>query len=164
MKRGFVHHSPAPHPATASASDPSLGQSSSAVTPAPSPPPLSLPSLPPHARWLIEILVEGLDKELNLGEVTQEGDGQPRDNWQVPYDEQPLEAADGKSRYAFFFHYLDLGKRLRTSLGISAASETDEDAQALESHQVRGTVTGSESLIALSQGAMLMWGQEEARA
>jgi len=66
---------------------------------------------------LIEIAVLGLEKELDFGQITQEADGQPRDNWQVPYDEQVLEEARGKARYAFFFHYLDLAKPLLTPFG-----------------------------------------------
>jgi hypothetical protein len=47
-------------------------------------------------------------------EVTQETAGQPRENWQVPYDEQPL---DGDRKWAFFFHFLDLEQPLLTPAG-----------------------------------------------
>ena len=66
---------------------------------------------------LIELLVEGADNGLNLGEATQEVKGKSRDDWQAPYDEQILEEGDGKHRYAFFFHYLDLKKPLQTPFG-----------------------------------------------
>ncbi len=66
---------------------------------------------------LVEILVEGHDAKLDFGEITQEVKGPPRDNWQVPYDERVLEQRGGKSRYAFFFHYLDFDKPLLTPLG-----------------------------------------------
>ena len=49
------------------------------------------------------------------GAVTQEDASQPRSNWQVPYDEQPLD--DDGCRWAFFFHYLDLSKPLLTPAG-----------------------------------------------
>jgi hypothetical protein len=52
--------------------------------------------------------------------VTQEVAGQPKMNWQAPYDERLLEESEGKARYAFFFHYLDLKKPLLTSAGSIA--------------------------------------------
>lgn len=75
---------------------------------------------------LVELLVEGADDELDFGKVTQEVKGQPRDNWQVPYDEQTLKEGDGKCRYAFFFHYLDLKNPLQTPLGpVKLPTPTD---------------------------------------
>jgi hypothetical protein len=47
--------------------------------------------------------------------VTQENENGPQSNWQVAYDEQPLD--DKRSRWAFFFHYLDLSKPLLTPMG-----------------------------------------------
>lgn len=55
------------------------------------------------------------DAEFDWGEVTQEVPGQPRSNWQVAYDEQPLD--DSRTRWAFFFHYLDFNKPLLTPFG-----------------------------------------------
>jgi hypothetical protein len=49
------------------------------------------------------------------GKVTQENPTQPRSNWQVAYDEQPLDAAG--RRWAFFFHYLDPTRPLLTPAG-----------------------------------------------
>jgi hypothetical protein len=66
---------------------------------------------------LVEILVTGLEKKFDVGEVTQEVVGQPRSNWQAPYDERVLEKTADTVRYAFFFHYLDLEKPLITPLG-----------------------------------------------
>lgn len=62
------------------------------------------------------IEVELSDAEgFDWGQVTQEDATQLRDNWQVPYDEQPLD--DDERRWAFFFHYLDLSKPLLTPAG-----------------------------------------------
>ena len=47
--------------------------------------------------------------------VTQEEPGQPRSNWQAPWDEQPLDSAE--TRWAFFFHYLDPSRPLLTPNG-----------------------------------------------
>ena len=71
----------------------------------------------PQPVHLIELFVEGDVKEFDFGEITQELVGQPRTNWQVPWDERLLEESDGKARYAFFFHYLDLTKQLLTLFG-----------------------------------------------
>ena len=53
--------------------------------------------------------------EIDWSEFTQELPDQDRDNWQVPYDETPLN--DDETRWAFFFHYLDLRKPLLTPDG-----------------------------------------------
>lgn len=84
---------------------------------------------------LIEIRVVGSRERIDLGSFTQVVDGQPRDNWQVPYDEKLLnkdgtkvlvEVGDGIEdeqlwkgdvRAAFFLHYLDVGRPLETPLG-----------------------------------------------
>ena len=47
--------------------------------------------------------------------VTQEVPGSPKDAWQVPWDERPLDV--DKCHWAFFFHYLDLNKPLLTPDG-----------------------------------------------
>jgi hypothetical protein len=67
----------------------------------------------PEPCWLLEVEVD--DSDFDWGQVTQEADGQPRDNWQVPWDERPLDSDE--HRWAFFFHYLDLKKPLLTSDG-----------------------------------------------
>jgi hypothetical protein len=66
---------------------------------------------------LIELLVEGDADTFDIGEVFQEVAGQPKSNWQAPYNERVLEERDGKIRYAFFFHYLDFQKPLLTPAG-----------------------------------------------
>lgn len=65
--------------------------------------------------YLIEVkLLSDLDA-LDWGAITQELDDQPPDNWQVPYDEQPV-SEDGK-RWVFFFHYLEFDMPLVTPDG-----------------------------------------------
>jgi len=49
------------------------------------------------------------------GDVTQEVPDQPRSNWQAPWDERPLDEA--KTKWVFFFHYLDLHRPLLTPEG-----------------------------------------------
>jgi len=65
--------------------------------------------------------------DFDWGEVTQENPTQPRSNWQVAYDERPLD--DQQRRWAFFFHYLDFSKPLLTPHGevqIPAATPRPE--------------------------------------
>jgi len=82
---------------------------------------------------LVELWVRDLAGALPVGEFTQEVEGQPRDNWQVPYDERVLdesgttqvgdqfpprvEAKGEDVRLAFFFHHLDFSKPLLTPAG-----------------------------------------------
>jgi hypothetical protein len=68
----------------------------------------------PEPCALIEVAIDNAD-DFDWGAVTQEVDGQPRDNWQAPWDEQPLDKEE--RRWAFFFHYLDDGKPLLTADG-----------------------------------------------
>jgi hypothetical protein len=82
---------------------------------------------------LIELIVEGDAHDFDIGEVTQEFAGQPKSNWQVPYDERVLEESDGKIRYAFFFHYLDFKKPLITPSGsLSVPKPTKRPAHLKE--------------------------------
>ena len=67
--------------------------------------------------YLIEIAVTDPDDRFDWNEVTQEDPAQPHDNWQVAWDEQLVAAAEGRSRYVFFFHYLEMSRPLRTSFG-----------------------------------------------
>jgi hypothetical protein len=53
--------------------------------------------------------------DYDWGAITQEVPGQPEDNWQVPYDEQPLDKPENS--WVFFFHYLDLSRPLITPDG-----------------------------------------------
>lgn len=81
---------------------------------------------------LIERVVEGNVEDFDIGEVTQEVAGESRDNWQVPYDERLLEESEGKMRYAFFFHYLDLQQPLMTPIGSARLPKPTDVPQHLE--------------------------------
>ena len=63
------------------------------------------------------MLVESDGEAFDFGEVTQESLGQPRMNWQAPYDERLLDELEGTARYAFFFHYLDRDRPMLTPFG-----------------------------------------------
>jgi hypothetical protein len=65
--------------------------------------------------YLLEIEVVPAGSDIDWGAITQPVRGQPRANWQVPYDEQRI-GEDG-NRWAFFFHYLDLTRPLGTEIG-----------------------------------------------
>lgn len=65
--------------------------------------------------FLVEIAVEPSGAEPEWTAITQPIEGQPSDNWQVPYDEHPI--GDEGTRWAFFLHYLDLKRPLRTPVG-----------------------------------------------
>lgn len=84
---------------------------------------------------LIEILVKNLKGKFDLSEITQEIDGQPKRNWQVPWDEKILDSAGerviadcflaeqkpelwmGNIRMVFFFHHINFSKPLITPFG-----------------------------------------------
>jgi hypothetical protein len=68
----------------------------------------------PEPCHLVEVRFDEPPDNLDWGKVTQEVDGQPQSNWQVPWDEQPL---DEETHWVFFFHYLDISKPLLTPLG-----------------------------------------------
>jgi hypothetical protein len=65
--------------------------------------------------YLLEIEIDPPDADIDWSAITQSIDGQPRANWQVPYGECRLEEL--KSHWAFFFHFLDPRRPLRTQLG-----------------------------------------------
>ena len=82
--------------------------------------------------YLIEAIIEDFQGDLDLAEFTQEVPRQPRENWQVPWDEHILDEEGitgelapfpgplkvfGSQRIAFFFHYLDLSRPLITPIG-----------------------------------------------
>ncbi len=69
----------------------------------------------PEPCHLIHVELPPASSSYEWGAVTQEVAGQFRDNWQVPWDEQPLEDSD--SEWVFFFHYLDMEKPLLTPDG-----------------------------------------------
>ncbi len=54
-------------------------------------------------------------EDIDWSEVTQETAGLPPADWQVPWDERPLD--DDRHRWIFFFHYLDLTRPLLTRCG-----------------------------------------------
>ena len=64
---------------------------------------------------LIEVAISDGGNTFDWGAVTQDDPSQPRPNWQVAYDETPLD--DAKTRWTFFFHYLDFSKPLLTPCG-----------------------------------------------
>jgi hypothetical protein len=84
---------------------------------------------------LIEIQVKNSEGVFDVGRFTQEMPNTPQSDWQVPYDESILDAAGekvvadgflatrnqelwaGNVRMAFFFHYLDLSRPLKTPFG-----------------------------------------------
>lgn len=65
--------------------------------------------------YLLEIEIEPTDADVNWSAITQPIEGQPRANWQVPYDERRLD--ERENRWAFFFHYLNRSCPLQTQLG-----------------------------------------------
>ena len=71
----------------------------------------------PEPCHLIEVLVDAPHDRYDWGRVTQEAPGQPRDNWQVAYDEQLIEEIGGRGRYVFFFHDLKPDQPLLTAGG-----------------------------------------------
>ena len=81
---------------------------------------------------IIELLVEGDVDAVDIGEVTQVVAGQPKSNWQAPYDERMLEESPGKIRYAFFFHYLDFQKPLLTPAGSLALPKPTKQPEHLK--------------------------------
>lgn len=68
--------------------------------------------------YLFEVQLEPFDADIDWGEVTQPDPGQPRSNWQVAYDERPIDETAG--RWAFFLHFVDLGQPLQTPVGARA--------------------------------------------
>lgn len=105
---------------------------------------------------LIELSILGAQGVFNIGDITQEIPGQPRENWQCPYMEQILSASGdkvltddyvsskrpelwkGTMRLVFFFHCLDLERPLRTPFGevqLPAESELPERFSMLEYEQ-----------------------------
>jgi hypothetical protein len=65
--------------------------------------------------FLIEIQTNPPSAKLNWEKITQPDATQPRSNWQVPYDEQPIEESEG--RWVFFLHCVDLAQPVSTPVG-----------------------------------------------
>ncbi len=68
----------------------------------------------PEPCHLIEVAISS-GEAVDWSGITQKVSEQPRDNWQTPWDEQPLD--DSGSKWVFFFHYLDITKSLITQNG-----------------------------------------------
>jgi hypothetical protein len=82
---------------------------------------------------LVELIVHNCNGSIDMLGITQEAPRQPRDDWQVPYEERILDESgstilavpsggspeiwEGDVRLAFFFHYLDLSQPLQTPFG-----------------------------------------------
>jgi hypothetical protein len=87
---------------------------------------------------LIEVTIHRFGFDLDIGSFTQEIPGEAEDNWQVPYDEHFLNS-DGTMvlnpdypdeipeaddlRVAFYFHYLDLKRPIKTFIGDMSLPE-----------------------------------------
>jgi hypothetical protein len=65
--------------------------------------------------YLLEIEVDPADSDIGWSSITQPMNDKPSENWQAVYDEQRI-GAEGNLR-AFFRHYLDVTRPLRTELG-----------------------------------------------
>jgi hypothetical protein len=65
--------------------------------------------------YLVEVEIAPSDAEVDWREVTQSITGVDQSSWQVPYDEQPVDAESG--RWAFFLHSLQLDRPLMTPVG-----------------------------------------------
>lgn len=96
--------------------------------------------------YLLEVLIEEFDGELQMVEFTQEIPGLPTDSWQVPWEEYVLrpEGASGEpapfpgpvkisggQRVAFFFHYLDTSRPVLTPAGPAALPEITDRPERL---------------------------------
>jgi len=84
---------------------------------------------------LVELVIEGSDTPVCVGDITQEIPGLDRAGWQVPWAERLLDRAgetvlakereleerpgllQGSVRLVFFLHYLDLARPLITPFG-----------------------------------------------
>ena len=66
--------------------------------------------------YLISIVIEPADAEVDWTRIAQPADDQPESNWQVPYDEQLVDRTAG--HWVFFMHYLDVGTPLQTQIGM----------------------------------------------
>jgi hypothetical protein len=80
---------------------------------------------------LMEIIFGDSPGNVDVGQITQELVGQPKGNWQSPWDEKYLDDEGQEiigdysdiptegitTRLLFFFHFLDLSKPLLTQYG-----------------------------------------------
>ncbi|MBK9163747.1 MAG: hypothetical protein IPM21_07530 [Acidobacteria bacterium] len=63
----------------------------------------------PEPCYLIEVEIDE-DNEIDWESITQPSEDVPPLEWQVPWDEQRVNSE--QNRWAFFFHFLDVGKPL----------------------------------------------------
>ena len=80
---------------------------------------------------LVEVTFDSPPDKVDVGQITQEVTGQPRDNWQSPWDEKYLDdkgeniigdyfdipKGGEKTRLVFFFHDIDFSRPLLTQQG-----------------------------------------------
>jgi hypothetical protein len=80
---------------------------------------------------LIEITFDNSPDKVDVGQITQEIQGQPKGNWQSPWDEKYMDDKgekiigdyfdipkdENKTRLVFFFHDIDFSKPLLTQEG-----------------------------------------------
>ena len=67
------------------------------------------------ALYLIEVRLDPANAEVDWAEFTTPQIDQPEANWQVPWDERPVDEQEG--RWAFFLHFVDLSQPLQTPAG-----------------------------------------------
>src|SRR5437870_5751044 len=100
----------------------------------------------PEPCYLVEVAVTD-SPAFDVGEFTQADPGEPRESWQVPYDERVLnsegdevvptpspiasEMLTGNVRLVFFMHYLDLSRPLHTPSGEIPIPEPSEQPERL---------------------------------
>jgi hypothetical protein len=65
--------------------------------------------------YVIELQLEPGDAEFDWAGFAQSQDGVPESDWQVAYDERPIDEAAGK--WAFFLHGVDTRRALETPVG-----------------------------------------------
>jgi hypothetical protein len=65
--------------------------------------------------YLIELKIEPPSAEVDWSAFTQPRADTPEEEWQVPYDEQPLDESSG--RWIFFLHEVVPSRPLRTPVG-----------------------------------------------
>jgi len=83
--------------------------------------------------YLIAVEIDPPDAEIEWGEITQPAENLPKSNWQVPYDEQPVDRAAG--RWVFFMHFVNPSQLLQTPIGpvpVPAPSARPPDLAAIE--------------------------------
>lgn len=65
--------------------------------------------------FLLEVEIEPPDAEVDWSAITQPIDGQPPENWQVPWDERRI--GEEGNRWAFYLHNVQPYRPLSTPIG-----------------------------------------------